>query len=106
MCLREISRLVSQGDLRTHSVQLSGELHGFVYKSKKGKVHIFIDNSLSPATTTETLLHEGCHVTRHIDQKICVLGINDINNSVEEEADSFANKNINLHQNENFGCRF
>lgn len=97
MCLREINRLISQNELLTHSVSLGGELHGFVYKSKKGKVHMFIDDSLSPAATNSVKLHEGGHVIEHLSHSKCMVGINNINRKIESEAECYVHKE-NLHQ--------
>lgn len=97
MCLREINRLISQGDLRTHSVFLGGELHGFVYKSNKGKAHIFIDDSLSPIAIQKTKLHEGGHVIEHLSNSKRMIGINNANRKIEAEADCYVHKE-SLHQ--------
>lgn len=97
MCLREINRLVSQGDLRTHSVFLGGELHGFVYKSKSGRAHMFIDESLSPTTLQKTKLHEGGHVIEHLSSSKRMIGINNANRKIEAEADCYVHKE-SLHQ--------
>lgn len=89
MGLRNIHRLIRQGDLKTHSVSLGGVLHGFVYKSKKGKLHMFIDESLSPNATECTLLHESGHIIDHINKPTCIIGIDDMHSPLEKEANRF-----------------
>ncbi len=97
MCICEINRLIRQNELLTHSVALGGELKGFVYKSKKGRLHMFIDNTLSPSASNRTKLHEGGHILKHLNKSNKLLGINNNNKNIESEADCFVHKE-NLHQ--------
>lgn len=48
--------------IRLHSVELGRGIKGFFYLSKRGVPHIFIDETLSPEVTIETVAHELYHV--------------------------------------------
>lgn len=97
MCIRKINELLNQDELITHSVQLGGELHGFVYKSRKGRIHMFVDNTLSPIAFESAKIHEAGHILKHVNQACKMIGINNVNKKIEDEADCFAH-NKNLHQ--------
>jgi len=50
------------GSIRFHSVELGRGIKGFMYQSKRGVSHVFVDESLSPEMTLETIAHELYHV--------------------------------------------
>lgn len=89
MSLRKINGLVRTGELSFHKEKIGGELHGFVYRSKKGRTHIFIDDLLSPETARTTMLHECGHVILHEKAGAYLLGYDE---DREQEADEFAIK--------------
>ncbi|VBB09163.1 Hypothetical protein LUCI_4449 [Lucifera butyrica] len=93
MGFRKINGMISTGDLLFHKVKVSGEVHGFVYKSRKGRTHIFIDSSLSPEAERDTLLHECCHVIEHMNDNSYAIGLDDRHHEREEEAEEFVKKN-------------
>ncbi|VBB05614.1 Hypothetical protein LUCI_0824 [Lucifera butyrica] len=93
MNLRKINNMVSTGELLFHKVKLIGNPHGFVYKSRKGRTHIFIDSSLSLEAERDTLLHECCHVSEHMNDNSYAIGLDDRHHEREEEAEEFVRKN-------------
>jgi hypothetical protein len=64
--------------IRFHSVELGRGIKGFMYLSKRGVSHIFIDETLSTESTIETVAHELYHVNHDelsfgigLDRQLC-----------------------------------
>lgn len=90
MSLRTINGMINCGELKIHKVSIGGDLHGFVYRSGKGKTHIFIDQSLSPEAERDALLHECGHVVTHNSPENYIIGLDQRRTKIEKEAEMYA----------------
>jgi hypothetical protein len=79
-------------DIKVHSVSLGEGIKGFVYVSKRNVSHIFIEESLSPECTAETLAHETYHL-KH-DKLSHGIGLDRQHEQSEYKANRFAIKNM------------
>lgn len=96
MSLRTINGMINCGELEIHKVPIGGDLHGFVYRSGKGRAHIFIDQSLSPEGERNALLHECCHVVKHDSPDAHIIGLDCQYAEIEKEAEQY----VREHQTE------
>ena len=92
MSLRKINALINAGDLLLHKTNISGELPGFVYASTHGKIHVFVDSSLSLEAERETLFHECGHALLHLSEGSHLVGLDDREHEREKEANEFSKK--------------
>jgi len=81
--------------LRTYGIcvrlgDLSGEVNGFLYVSRRGKRYIVVENSLSPSVQQDTLLHELKHVLKDLPKRPYVFGMDQQGRQEEREADWLA----------------
>lgn len=87
--LKEIHRMINTGDVVTHNLPIGSGVHGYVYESRKGRKHIFIDSDLSPETTLETLIHEYHHIIEDISKGSRLIGLDCRKSDREEQAELF-----------------
>lgn len=92
--MRQNLQLSDLNDIKFHSVLLGEGIHGFVYVSKRNVSHIFIEESLSPESTAETLAHETYHL-KH-DKLSHGIGLDKQHSESEQKADKFAMLNARL----------
>ena len=78
-------------DVRVHSVELGEGLKGFVYISRRNTPYIFVDESLSPESTAETIAHETYHL--RYDKISHGIGLDSQRDDPELRAREFAVKN-------------
>ena len=90
MSLDYCKRLYWSDDLRYHLVAISPHIHGFVYRSRKGILHILVDESLSPSAQKSTILHEAHHVENDLRNGKSIVEINHHNDRRETEAETCA----------------
>lgn len=75
-----------------HEVTMGGEVAAFVYHSRKGRYHIFINECLSLETKEEVLFHELCHIIEDMPEKPYYIGLNNQREEFEKRADLFLGK--------------
>lgn len=86
---REIRLLVNSGVLMYHIVPIGRGISGFVYRSRKGKYHVFICSSLSPQAQKRVFFHEAWHVIIDMPRFPFIVGIDMQNERFEAEAERF-----------------
>lgn len=86
----DIRELIRSKMLMYHIVPLGQGLAGFVYRSRKGRYHIFISSSLNEEAQRQVFFHEAWHVIVDMPRMPFVIGIDMQRNRVEVDADSFA----------------
>lgn len=89
MSLDYCKRLYWSDDLRYHLVSIGPQVHGFIYRSKKGILHILADETLSPSARRETILHEAYHAANDMKPGDYVVGLNRLDCVKEKEADEY-----------------
>ena len=85
-------RATDLNDVKVHSVMLGEGIKGFIYVSRKNVPHIFINESLSPECTAETLAHELYHL-KH-DNLSRGIGLDKQQDESEQKANKFAARNF------------
>lgn len=90
MSLAKIKKMIYSGEIALYKVSIGGDLPGFVYSSRKGKYHIFVDDTLSPDAENDVILHECGHIIMHAASAACTtIGLDDCNHDREKEAEQF-----------------
>lgn len=77
-------------DIYHHEVPISTSVAAFVYCSRKGRYHIFINTHLSPEARREVFLHELYHVIEDMPKAGYILGVDMYRKPMEKNADIFA----------------
>lgn len=77
-------------DVYHHEVPIHASVAAFVYRSGKGRCHIFISTYLSPIARREVFLHELYHVIEDMPKAGYILGIDMYREPMEMNADMFA----------------
>ncbi|MEW8957828.1 MAG: ImmA/IrrE family metallo-endopeptidase [Moorella sp. (in: firmicutes)] len=72
-----------------HIVSLSGEVNAYVYSSRKGRYHIFVDDSLSPEEQQKVLMHEIRHILVDMPKHGYLIGLDMMRTEMEVKADLF-----------------
>jgi hypothetical protein len=88
------SQLVSTDNIVCHSVLLGEGAKGFVYQSKRGKYHIFINDSLSHDAALEVFYHEMHHIKNDLPKMPYIIGIDMQGEEFEKNANLFAHMKI------------
>jgi hypothetical protein len=76
-------------DIIPHMVPLGQGVSAFVYRSRKGYVHIFVNSSLSDVRKIDTLCHEVKHVIEDMPDMGRVVGLDMHHQPFEIQADRF-----------------
>lgn len=76
-------------DILSHEVPLGGEVAAFVYCSRMGYYHIFINQLFSSETKKEVFFHELYHIIEDMPRLSYVLGLDTQREEFEEKADGF-----------------
>lgn len=84
----EIEKLLIESNVRIHIVQLSAKVYGFVYRSRMGFYHIFINELISNENKLKVLVHELIHIKRDLPEKPYLVGINMQYEEFEKDVDS------------------
>lgn len=74
-------------DIYVHRVTL--DCHGFVYKSKRGCIHLYLDESMSPEATRRAFFHELWHILDDMQTTPYYIGIDRHHDPREKHADAF-----------------
>jgi len=90
MSLSHCKKLYRTGELRCKVASIGPEVNGFIYRSRKGKLYILVDESVSPEARTRALLHESHHATADLPSGKYVLGLDERNSCREQAADEYA----------------
>jgi len=79
-------------DIITHDVELHGGIAAFVYNSRAGYYHIFINEAMSPEAKKSVLMHEIYHIVEDMPKKGYSLGLDKygVEELAETRADLFA----------------
>ncbi len=77
-------------DIYHHEIPIHASVAAFVYQSRKGKYHIFVNTYLSPEARQEVFLHELYHVVEDMPNEGYILGFDMYRNPIEKNADAFA----------------
>lgn len=85
-------------DIRVHRENLSLDVDGFVYKSRKGIYHIVINNNLNWRTQTEVFLHELSHIQTDLSKIGYIIGLDMRHEHVETRADRVAKKMASVYR--------
>lgn len=83
---------MSAYDIFPHEVELHGSMAAFVYCSKAGNFHIFVNEALSPEAKREVLFHEIYHIVEDIPKLTYVLGMDMQYEKFEIWADKYGRK--------------
>lgn len=86
----QVSDFLDYEGVACHCVPLGGEVQGVVYCSKRGRYHIFIDDSLSREAMIKTFLHEIHHIKNDIPNIPYVIGVDFQREPLEQTADKFS----------------
>lgn len=73
----------------THEVPLGGEAAAFVYRSRKGRFHIFVGEELAPEKRQEVFMHEIRHILVDMSRRSYILGLDMVRTDIEVQADHF-----------------
>lgn len=87
---RKIRELIRANELMYHIVPLGRGLAGFIYRSRRGRYHIFISNSLSNEAQRRVFLHEAYHAIVDMPNMPFVIGIDMQNERFEIMAEETA----------------
>lgn len=72
-----------------HEAKFGGEVAAFVYQSRKGRFHIFVNESLSVDTGQEIIFHELYHIIEDMPRLGYVVGLDMYGKQFEIRADRF-----------------
>ncbi|RJQ25555.1 MAG: hypothetical protein C4589_11195 [Peptococcaceae bacterium] len=86
ICPTEVMRAF---DIFPHEVSLGGEVAAFVYKSRTGYYHVFVNQLLSPETKREVFFHELYHIIEDMPKQTYILGMDIQHKETEKKADLF-----------------
>ena len=76
-------------NIKCHSVYIGKGVRGFVYKSKKGKYHIFVSDTLSQSSASRVIAHEMYHIKHDMPIKPYIIGLDCENEDFENKAKKF-----------------
>jgi hypothetical protein len=79
-------------DIFPHEVPLGGEVAAFVYRSRAGCFHVFVNRLLSSEARQEVFFHELYHIIEDMPRLSYVLGLDMQREEFEEKADGFFKK--------------
>ncbi len=79
-------------DIYHHEIPIHASVAAFVYYSKKGRYHIFVNTFLSPEARREVFLHELYHAVEDMPKVGYILGLDLYRTPIEKNADAFAIK--------------
>ena len=77
-------------DIHLHTVQMHHELMAFIYYSKKGRHHVFINNKNCVEIQRKLILHELKHIVDDMPKLSYVIGLDMQYEPFETNAESFA----------------
>ena len=76
-------------DILSHEVPLGGEVAAFVYRSRAGCFHIFVNCMLSSEVKQEVFFHELYHIIEDMPRFSYILGLDIQKEEMEEKANRF-----------------
>lgn len=87
-------RISDLRDIKVHSVSLGEGIKGFLYVSKRGVPHVFVNDTLSQEKIAETVAHELYHLQH--DKLSHGIGLDRQHEPSEHRANTFARHNAHL----------
>lgn len=81
--------LLKSHDIFPHFVVLGGDVSAFVYRSKSGNFHIFINQALSYKACKEVFIHELYHIIFDMPNFSYIFGVDMQRSHIELNADNF-----------------
>ncbi|MFZ5686994.1 MAG: hypothetical protein ACOY9Y_02200 [Bacillota bacterium] len=73
---KEIKELLNSKMLLYHIIPLEGSIAGFVYRSRRGRYHIFISSALNHEAQRRVFYHEAWHVIADMPRMPFIVGLN------------------------------
>lgn len=89
MTAKDIADACRSGDIKCHVIAMPPKLWGFVFQTRRAKIHIFVSEDLSPMARFKVFLHECYHALEHIEG-CYFIGIDMQHCPIEQEAESAA----------------
>lgn len=93
---KEIRELIRTKTLMYHIVPLGHGLAGFVYRSRRGRYHIFISSGLNQEAQRRVFFHEAWHVIVDMPQQPFVVGVDMQGTRCEIAAETFAKYTVRM----------
>ena len=85
----DIDEILRTFNIFTHMWDLNGDVSAFVFKSRKGRFHIVVNEWLSHETKQKVFLHELYHIVEDMPKKPYILGLDMHRHESEKAADKF-----------------